>query len=538
MAFAASTAEPSSVPLLLTRDVAVQYGTLRALEGVDLEVRSGEVVALAGENGAGKSTLVRCIAGYKAPSRGEVFVAGRRLAANPAASARSGVAVVWQDLALCDNLDVAANLLLGRERRRLMLSDTRFHAAASRLLAELEIPIDDTSQLVGSLSGGQRQLVAVARAMRDRPRLLILDEPTASLGVNESAQVEELTASLRRQGTTILLVSHDIEQMFRLATRIVVLRHGRVVADVDPVHSHPDEVVAAISGQELDSSARQQLSRLHGLVDRLASADPSSSLGLILSALGAALGTERLCIHLRVGDELRLAAAQGLPRVVAEAWAVLAVGPSGGPVGRAAATEQIVVEADTATTNGWVPLGDPVRRLRIGGSCWSVPVVGAGGLIGVITVVRSKPGRPGRDEQDLVSLYAGYAAGAVERDRLLAQLTARNQVLETIREVLETLAGPVPLAAGLVLALQALRRGLDADEVALVSRDEAGEVTCRGSVDSRGEQAAVSDPLFGLAAAVLEGHRRDGRAWAREAPDCGSHLAVTFPAPMGVTALL
>ena len=120
-----------------------------------------------------------------------------------------------------------------------------------------------------SLSGGQRQLLAVARAMRDRPQLLILDEPTASLGVNESAQVEELTANVREQGTTVLLASHDIDQMFRLADRIVVLRHGRVVADVQAAGSHPDDIIALISGQETDSSARRQLRRLHGLADRL-----------------------------------------------------------------------------------------------------------------------------------------------------------------------------------------------------------------------------------------------------------------------------
>ena len=147
-----------------------------------------------------------------------------------------------------------------------------------------------------------------------KPQLLILDEPTASLGVTETAQVEGLITSLRLQGTTILLVSHDVEQMFRLADRIVVLRHGRVAGDVRTDSGHPDEVTALISGQPVDSSARRQLTRLHGLADRLASADPSSSLSLILSALGAALGTERLCIHLlERPDTLVCAASLGLP---------------------------------------------------------------------------------------------------------------------------------------------------------------------------------------------------------------------------------
>ncbi len=193
-----------------------------------------------------------------------------------------------------------------------MRSESRFHAAAAQVLESLRIPLRDTTRSIGTLSGGQRQLVAVARAMRDRPLLLVLDEPTASLGVRESAQVEALIVGLREQGTTILLACHDIEQMFRLADRIVVMRQGRIVGDLDPRSTHPDDVVALLSGQQMDSSARRQLSRLHRLADRLASADPSSSLSLILSALGAALGTERLCIHLVADQALICAASLGL----------------------------------------------------------------------------------------------------------------------------------------------------------------------------------------------------------------------------------
>ncbi len=161
--------------------LSVSYGRVRALDDIDLDVRSGELVALAGENGAGKTTLVRCIAGDVVPATGEIFLAGKRVPSDPAGAAKRGVAVVWQDLALCDNLDVAANILLGQETRRLMRSDTRFHAAAAELLSSLRIPLKDTTRSVRSLSGGQRQLVAVARAMGRRPRLLALDEPTAAL---------------------------------------------------------------------------------------------------------------------------------------------------------------------------------------------------------------------------------------------------------------------------------------------------------------------------------------------------------------------
>jgi ABC-type multidrug transport system ATPase subunit len=465
-----------SWPLLSVSRLAVDYGSLRALNGIDLDIRPREVVALAGENGAGKTTLVRCIAGDITPAAGEILLAGRPVSANPAAAARQDVSVVWQDLALCDNLDVASNLLLGRERRRHMLSDIRFHAEAATLLAALGIPIRDTTRSVRSLSGGQRQLVAVARAMARRPRLLLLDEPTASLGVREAAQVEELISSLRGQGTTILLACHDIYQMFRLANRIVVLRHGRVVADVNPSAVHPDDVVALLSGQQVDSSARRQLTRLHGLADRLVSADPSSSLSLILSALGAALGTG-LCIHLRAQNALICAASLGLPPVLQSAWSRLPYGPAGGPVGLAAAAEKPLVEENVRTGLAWAPFDGLARAAEVRSS-WSVPVMGPGGHLGVITVFGQAPGSPQRDQLDLVNLYAGYAASAIERDRLLEEVTARNRVLETIREMLETLAGPIPVAEALGLALQSLRQGLQADELVLLTR-RAGQPHCR-----------------------------------------------------------
>ena len=179
--------------------------------------------------------------------------------ARPRAAYRRGIAVVRQHTELCDNLDVAANLFLGREGRGLFFDHTSLHTEPIALLQRLRIPLSDTTTSVGSLSGGMRQLLAVARAMLDQPRLLILDEPTFSLGVNEGAQVEELMSTLREQGTTVLLVSHDVDQMFRLADRIVVLRHGRVIADIDPRASHRDDVVALLSGQQADSSARRQL---------------------------------------------------------------------------------------------------------------------------------------------------------------------------------------------------------------------------------------------------------------------------------------
>jgi signal transduction histidine kinase/ABC-type multidrug transport system ATPase subunit len=514
-------------PLLTVSGVSVSYGPVRALNGVNLEVNPGELVALAGENGAGKTTLVRCIAGAVTPAAGEIHLAGRRIAADPAGAVRQGIAVVWQDLALCDNLDVAANILLGQESRRLMFSDTRFHEAAGSLLASLDIPLKDTTRSVRSLSGGQRQLVAVARAMGRRPRLLALDEPTASLGVKESAQVEALIMNLREQGTTILLACHDIDQMFRLADRLVVLRQGRIVADLRPADTHPDDVVALLSGQQIDTSARRQLTRLHGLTDRLASADPSSSLSLILSALGSALGSERLCIHLVSDETLYCAASLGFAPGQLEPWDRLPFGPAGGPAGRAAVAGRPVV-ADN------VRLGHGPHA-----SAWSVPVPGPSGLSGVITVFRAEPGAPQRDEMDLVTVYAGYAASAIERDRLLDQVTMRNRVLETIREMLETLAGPVPVAEGLVIALQSLRLGLQAEEVALLTNPASQQVRWRAFAGPLGTDPESASPsLRGLAERALSSEHPDGVA--KELPSSRGQRAraVVFVAVGGRTLLV
>ncbi|HLI25159.1 MAG TPA: ATP-binding cassette domain-containing protein, partial [Acidimicrobiales bacterium] len=389
--------------VLRAEGLSVRYGPVRALDGVGLTVRRGELVALAGDNGAGKSTFVRCVAGDIEPHAGRVTIGGvpvRRLAR---AVGGSDVAVVWQNLALCPNLDVASNLLLGREPGGLFRSSTRLHSTARAVLDRLGVPLSDTTQSAATLSGGQQQLLAVARAMREDPALLVLDEPTASLGVAESQQVEVLIRRMRAAGTTVLLVSHDVDQMFRLADRILVLRRGRLVADLDPALSHPDEVVAAMAGQQLDTSPRRQLDRLHGLVDRLAQAEPSSSIPLVLSGLGSAIGTPRLALHLARAGELRLEASVGLPPTVERHLDRLPLGAAGGPPGEAAATSRAVVElTGRGATVGWAGRWDAAGV----GAVWAVPFTLSGGAGGVITVFHPTPLSPPRAELELVAVYA------------------------------------------------------------------------------------------------------------------------------------
>ena len=525
LAVALTSEEEASDPILRVRDVSVRYGPRSALERVHLEVRPGELVALAGENGAGKSTLVRCIAGELVPDTGTVVVRG---------GVGDGVAVVWQDLALCDNLDVASNLLLGRETRRLMLSPSRLHAAARRLLGELGIPLPDTSQDVRTLSGGQRQLLAVARALRDQPRVLVLDEPTAALGVAEGRQVEELLCGLRDNGVTILLVSHDVEQMFRLADRIVVLRRGRVVDDIRPTESHPDDLTALITGQEVDASARRQLDRLHGLVDQLTSADPGSSVSLILSALATALRGARLALHLIDGTELHAEVSLGLPPHLRQAWQRLPIGPAGGATGLAAATGHLVVDPDSQTGTRAAPWR--AGRTPSAGTTWAVPVPGPRGPEGVITVLPPDPGPPPRDEVDLVALYAGHVAGALERERLLGELKGRNRVLESIRDVLQSLAGPAG-EHGLDVALRALRAGLQASEVTLVDlATEQTDARVRATVYGSGTHPRPHPELISVSQTIGE-QGPDGRA-RRVDVGSGTALVAAFPSPAGTTSLL
>jgi D-xylose transport system ATP-binding protein len=224
---------------------------VQALTDVDLEVRRGEVMALVGDNGAGKSTLIKCVAGIHPMDEGEIFFDGEPVTIHsPNQAAKLGIEVVYQDLALCDNLDVVQNMYLGREERDWLqrLKEPPMEAHTAETLKSLAVTtIKSIRQPVATLSGGQRQSVAVARAVMWNSRLVILDEPTAALGVSQTEQVLALVKRLAEQGLAVILISHNLHDVFEVATRITVLRLGRVVGVYERSTTNEDEVVHAIT---------------------------------------------------------------------------------------------------------------------------------------------------------------------------------------------------------------------------------------------------------------------------------------------------
>ena len=262
-ATAAPEASRESAPLLTMRGIGKTFGAVRALSGVDLDVYAGEVVALLGDNGAGKSTLVKVLSGVHPPDEGELIFDGKRAhITSPAESQALGIATVYQDLALCNNLDVVANLFLGREESRFTLSEEAMEQRAWELVQQLAAKIPSVRTPVAGLSGGQRQVVAIARALVGEPKLVILDEPTAALGVAQTAEVLNLVERLRDRGHGVLLITHNIADVSEVADRAAVLRLGRNngtfrVADV----SH-EEIVAAITGATDSAVTRRAAARL------------------------------------------------------------------------------------------------------------------------------------------------------------------------------------------------------------------------------------------------------------------------------------
>jgi D-xylose transport system ATP-binding protein len=244
-------------PILELRGISKSFGAVQALTDVDFEVYASEVVALVGDNGAGKSTLIKCVSGAHTPDAGRIFVDGGEVKfGTPADATHLGIETVYQDLALCDNLDVVANMFLGREPADPAgmgpLQELEMEERSLDVLDTLHVTtIPSVRQRVASLSGGQRQSVAISRAVMWSAKLVILDEPTAALGVAQTEQVHSLIKRLREQGLGVVVITHNLHEVFALADRIIVLRLGRRVGTFDQRTTTPEEVVAAITGARL-----------------------------------------------------------------------------------------------------------------------------------------------------------------------------------------------------------------------------------------------------------------------------------------------
>lgn len=516
--------------LLEAVGVTKRFGAVTVLRDVDLRIDAGEIVALVGENGAGKSVLVSCLARIAEADAGRILLDGKPLPAQVDQVRDAGVEVVWQDHGLCDDLDAVANIHLGREPGRFVSESGTRDGALSvlRRCGAEALPLD---RPVRMLSRGQRQVVAVARALLAGPRLVLLDEPTASLGVAETQRIQALIRECREAGTGLLLVTHDLEQVFALADRVVVLREGRVVDDTSTRAVNRDDLVALISGIEMDSMARRQLHRLRSLVDQLSDVEPEASLPLIVSAMATALDQEMLCVHLLEASDdgtaaLRRSAAVGLPSPLLGVNGRLPLGVDGGAAGLAAAKADAVVVEDLHSHPAPAPYRQAAARSGIR-SEWAAPIVGGQGVLGTVSGFASASTRPEPAQLELTRLYLGHAASAIERERLLSEVSRRNRVLESLRAMLETLAGPDGVEGGLGASLRALSRAIGADAVGLyVERGGRFELHASDEIGGLGGDLGAR---LRAAAAAVDGPPDPGRARLVE-PDLA---AVTLRHPEG-----
>jgi ABC-type sugar transport system ATPase subunit len=244
-------------PMLEVRHLTKRFGGLTAVDDVDLQVFPGEVVGLLGDNGAGKSTLIKMVSGVYQPDGGQLLFQGKEVRlASPAAALELGIETLYQDLALAENLDVFSNIFMGRERTRRflglvpVLDHQTMHDESKKVLDRLDIHIPSLRKLIKTLSGGQRQAVAIGRSIYWNAKLLIMDEPTAALGVQEQKKVLDLVRLLRGQGIPVLLISHQMYDVFAVTDRLVVMRRGRKVAERITKETNTDEVVGLITGAE------------------------------------------------------------------------------------------------------------------------------------------------------------------------------------------------------------------------------------------------------------------------------------------------
>jgi len=244
---------PSGEPRLRMHGISKSFGAVRALYKVDFEVHDNEVVGLVGDNGAGKSTLIKVISGVGPSDEGEIFLGGKEVhITSPQAANRLGIETVYQDLALCDNLDVVANLFLGREERSFLrsLNEIDMEKQSLNVLRTLDVKLPSTRTPVATLSGGQRQSVAVAKSILRKAKVVLLDEPTAALGVAQTRQVLNLIRRLRDQGLAVVVISHNLADVFEVVDRVVVMRLGRRVGTFDIKTTTPEQIVASITGAE------------------------------------------------------------------------------------------------------------------------------------------------------------------------------------------------------------------------------------------------------------------------------------------------
>jgi D-xylose transport system ATP-binding protein len=246
---AGSPVAPTGAPLVEMRDISVAFGGVKAVEGVTIDVRAGEVMGLVGGNGAGKSTLMRALSGAHRPDSGEIRIDGKVVSiTNPRDAKGNAIETIYQTLALADNISAPGNLFLGREMLTPVgtLDDSSMEQATRSVMGRLNPNFKRFRTAVRYLSGGQRQSVAIARAVHFNARILIMDEPTAALGPAETAQVRDLIRELKKEGLGIFLVSHDIHDVFDLSERISVMYHGRLVGTVNKEEVTPDDVLGMI----------------------------------------------------------------------------------------------------------------------------------------------------------------------------------------------------------------------------------------------------------------------------------------------------
>jgi D-xylose transport system ATP-binding protein len=258
---------PAAGTLLVEmRHINVAFGGVKAVDDVTIDLRAGEVVGLVGGNGAGKSTLMKALSGAHRADSGEILIDGKPMAvANPRDAKNAGIETIYQNLALADNIDAPGNLFLGRELTTGVgtLDGSAMESATRKVMGRLNPNFKRFRSAVRSLSGGQRQSVAIARAVYFNARILIMDEPTAALGPAETAQVRDLIRQLKKEGLGIFLVSHDIHDVFDLSERIAVMYHGRIVGIVNKAEVDPDEVLSMIIlGKPLEKATAQEMEQL------------------------------------------------------------------------------------------------------------------------------------------------------------------------------------------------------------------------------------------------------------------------------------